>query len=102
MGLIFALGLNLDVDLGDIIVAVSVSGTAFIAYQAMKGQIASFSAHLHLLSGRQDKHGLVLKSHNKTIGIQGRQIAGLEGRIYGRRVSDVAPSDIDDADLETL
>lgn len=96
--------MNLSVTLGDVIIAGSLAGSIFLAYQAMKGQLATIRAFIDVCNLRMDQQAAAIRRHGADIRFYGRRQAAVEGKVFGRRIDDRAPSErdgpVDDTSIE--
>lgn len=95
------MGLNLQVSLGDVIVAASIVTSTVLAFKAFKGLLAAIVAQLTALTSRLDSQAKRLIVQGRAIHTHGQKIAGLEGAVFGRRATDHEP-DPDDVNDDQL
>lgn len=81
--------INPQINLGDVVVAATTLGSIWVAYTAMKGQIASFRADLNAFRETATDQGKTLQLLASRIVSLRTKIATLEGHVFGRRTSDV-------------
>jgi hypothetical protein len=83
--------MNLQVTLGDLIVAGTMAVTVIGTYFAVRGEITAFRLLLASFEGRMNNHAGRLREHTRSISFHDRKIAAVEGRIFGRRIEDQLP-----------
>lgn len=96
------MGLDLQISLGDIVVAASVGGSTYLFFLGLKRLGEVIVAQLSQITARLDTHAKRITTHTRSLAAQGQKIASLEGAVFGRRASDHIPPDSDDGSDEHL
>lgn len=88
--------MNVTVTLGDIVVAGTVAASIFTIYYAVKAQMETIKQLLHAFRMDLNAHAKMLRIHEADIRYHSRKIAGVEGKLFGRRIEDRMPSEHQD------
>lgn len=80
---------NPQINLGDVVVALTTIGSIWVAYTAMKGEIASFRSDLNAFRSTATDQAKTLQTLASKIISLRTKIATLEGHVFGRRTTDV-------------
>lgn len=86
------MGLDLQISLGDVVVAGSVIGSTYLFFLGLRRLGDVIVAQLSTITSRLDGHDKRLTFAARVIAAQGQKIAGLEGAVFGRRATDNLPS----------